>query len=67
MNAQLYSVPCQTGWRRKTFLEWTSIDLSSKLSITCKGNVKYYKSVYHPISTVPVEIGNTVAIFKTYQ
>ena len=58
MSAQIYSVPGQTEGRRKAFLEWTSIDLSSKLSLTCEGNVSYYKSVHHPISTLPVGIGN---------
>ena len=53
--------------RRKTFLEWTSIDLSSKLSLTCGGNLNYYKSVPHPIPTLPVEIGDNLAIFKTNQ
>ena len=48
MSAQVYSAPCQTEERRKTFLEWTSIDLSS----TCGGNVNYYKSVHHPIPTL---------------
>ena len=48
MSAQVYSAPCQTEGRRKTFLEWTSIDLSS----TCGGNVNYYKSVHHPIPTL---------------
>ena len=28
------------------------------------GNVNYYKSVHHPIPTLPVGIGNTLAIFK---
>ena len=37
--------------RRKVFLEWKSIDLSYKLSLTCKGNVSYYKSVHLPIAT----------------
>ena len=53
MSAQVYSVPGQTEGRRKAFLEWTSIDLSSKLSLTCGDNVKYYKSVDHP---VPIQI-----------
>ena len=57
MSAQVYSV---SGQRRKDFLEWTSIDL-------CGGNVNYYKSVHHPILTLPVEIGNTLTIFKTNQ
>ena len=51
MSPQVYSVPCQAEGRRKIFLEWTSIDLSSKLSLTCGGNVNYYKSVHHPIPT----------------
>ena len=45
MSAQVYSVPGSM----KAFLEWTSIDLSSKLSRKCGGNVNYYKSVHHPI------------------
>ena len=51
MFAQVYSVPSQTEGRRKALLEWKSIDLSSKLSLTCEGNVNYYKSVHHPIPT----------------
>ena len=67
MSAQVYSVRGKTEGRRKAFLEWTSIVLSSKLSLTCGGNVNYYKSVHHPIPTLPVGIWNTVAIFKTNQ
>ena len=48
-------------------MEWVSIDLSSKLSLKCGGNVNYYKSVDNPIPTMPVGIGNTQAIFKTNQ
>ena len=51
MNDQVYSVPDQTEGRRKAFLEWTSIDSSSKLSLTSDGNVNYYKSVHHPVPT----------------
>ena len=51
MSAQVYSVPSQTEGRRKALLEWKSIDLSSKLSLTCGRNVNYYKSVRHPIPT----------------
>ena len=51
MSAEVYYVPGQTEWRRKAFLEWASIDLSSKLSLTCRGNVNYYESVHHPIPT----------------
>ena len=47
MSAQVYSVPGQ----RKAFLQWKGINLSSKLSLTCGGNVDYYKSVHHPIPT----------------
>ena len=67
MSAQIYSVHGQTEGRRKTFLEWLSIDLSSKLSLTFWGSVNYYKSVHHPIPTLPVGIGNTLAVFKTNQ
>ena len=67
MSSQVYSVPGQTEERRKTFSEWTSIDLSSKLSFTCGGNFNYYKSVHHPIPTQPVEIRITLAIFKKNQ
>ena len=38
-------------------MEGTSIDLSSKLSFTHGGNVNYYKSIHHAISTLPVEKG----------
>ena len=58
MSVQVYSVPGQTEGRRKAFLEWTIIDLSFKLSLTCGINVNYYKSVHHLISTLPVGIGN---------
>ena len=51
MSAQVYSVPGQTEGRREAFLEWKSIDLSYELSFTCGGNVNYYKSVHHPVST----------------
>ena len=64
MSAQVYFVPDQS---RKTFLEFASIDLSSKLYLTCGGNFKYDKSVHHPIPTLPWEIGNTLAVFKTNQ
>ena len=67
MSARAYSVPGQTEERREAFFEWTSIDLFSKLSLTSGGIVKYYKSVHRPIPTLPVAIGNTLAIFKTNQ
>ena len=51
MSAQVYSVPGQTEGRRKALLEWKSIDLSYELSLTCGGNVNYYKSVHYPIPT----------------
>ena len=67
MSAQVYSVPGQTEGRSKAFLEWKSIDLSHELSLTCGGNVNYYKSVHHPIPTLPVGTGNTLSIFKINQ
>ena len=66
MSAQVYSVPGQTEGRSKAFLEWKSIDLSHELSLTCGGNVNYYKSVHHPIF-ISTRIGNIQAIFKTNQ
>ena len=51
MSAQVYYVPSQTEGRKKNLLEWKGIDLSSKLSLTCGGNVNYYKNVHHPITT----------------
>ena len=43
MSDQVYSVPCQTEGRRKAFLEWTRLDLSSRLSLTHGGNVTIIK------------------------
>ena len=51
MSPQIYFVPGQTEGKRKAFLGWKNIDLSPKLSLTCGGNVNYYKSVHHPIPT----------------
>ena len=51
MSAQVYFFPGQTEVGRKAFFEWTSIDLPSKLSLTCEGNVNYYKFAHHPIPT----------------
>ena len=65
MNSQVYPVPGQNEGRRKAFLEWKSIDLSSKLSPSCGGNVNYYKSVI--ILLLIGGIGNILAIFKTNQ
>ena len=64
MSAQVYFVPSQTEGRWKAFLEWTSIDLSSKPSLTCGISVSYCKSVRHPITTLPVGKGNTLVTFK---
>ena len=35
-------------WEERPFWRWTSIDVSSKLSLACGGNVNYYQSVHHP-------------------
>ena len=48
MSAQLYSVPDQTEKRRTDFLEWKSIDLSCKLSLTCWGNANFIKVLTIP-------------------
>ena len=47
----------------KSFLEGASIDLSSKLSLTCEGNVNHREGVHDPLSTLPVGIENTLVIF----
>ena len=44
---------------RRPFLERARIDLSSKLSLKYGINVNHYKSVHHPLSNMPVRIGNT--------
>ena len=51
MRARVYSVPSQTEGTRKAISEWKSIDVFSKLSLTCGVNVDYYKSVHYPIPT----------------
>ena len=51
MSAHVYSVLGQNEWRRKAFLDWKSISVSSKLSLTCGSNINYYKRVHHPIPT----------------
>ena len=55
----IYSVPGQTEGRRKAFLEWTSIDLYSKLSPTCGGNLT--------ITKVFVILFLLIILFKTNQ
>ena len=62
MSAQEYSVSGHTDGRRKAFLEWTNIDLSSKLSLICGSNVNYYKSVHQPIPTLLVGKGNILSL-----
>ena len=56
MSTQEYAVPGQAEGSRDASLERTSIDLSSKLSITCELNVNYYKAACHPIPILPVGI-----------
>ena len=51
MSAQVYSVSSQTEGRSRAFSEWKSIDLSHEQSLTCGGNISYYKSVHQPIPT----------------
>ena len=67
MSARAYSVLGQTEGRMEAFFEWTRIDLSPKLPLTCGGNGNCYKSVHRPIPTLPVGIGNILEIFKTNQ
>ena len=51
MSAQVYSASGQTKGIRKALWKWKSIDLSYKLSLTCGGNVNYYKNVHHHVPT----------------
>ena len=67
MSAQVYSVPGQTEGRGKAFLEWTSIDSPLNYLLHVGGNINCYKSVHYPIPSLPVGIGNSLAIFKTNQ
>ena len=46
MSDHVYYIPGQTKGRSTAFLEWTSIDFSSKLPLTCGSNVNYFKSVH---------------------
>ena len=62
-----HSVLGQTERGKGAFFEKTSINTSSNLSLACGDNVNYYKTVDHPIPTLPDEVGNTQAIFKTNQ
>ena len=45
-------------------LEGASADLSRKLSLTYDVNINHYNCIHHPLSTLLVGIGNTVAAFK---
>ena len=67
MSVQVYSVSGQTEGRKKSFLEWINMNLSFKLSLTCGGNVNYYKNIHHLIPTLTVVIGITLTIFKANQ
>ena len=64
-ECQVYSLYGQTEGRRKAFLfGGASIYLFLKLSLTYGGKVNRYKSGNHPLSTLPVGIGNTLVAFK---
>ena len=65
MSVQAYSVPGQTEGKRKAFLEWKSIDLSFKLSHTCKVMLTIMKVFI--ILFLFVGIENILAIFKINQ
>ena len=65
MSIQVYSVQAQTEGtegRRKVFWNEQTV-LSTKLSLTSRGDANYYKSVHHPIPALPVGLGNTLTIF----
>ena len=62
MSAQVYSVTGQTEGRMKIFLEWKSIDLSSKHVEVMLTIIKEFI-----IFLLLVAIGNNLPIFKTNQ
>ena len=57
MSARVHSVTGQTEGRNKAFLEWTSINLSFKLSLTCGGNVNI-KGTYPMANVTNVLVKN---------
>ena len=64
----LFQVSPQSSGREDIFEVDSSIaDLLFKQCITHGCNINYYKSVNHPIPTLSVRTGNTLAIFKTNQ
>ena len=67
MSAQECYVTGQTEGRREAFLQLASLDHPLNFLLHKGGNVNYYKSLHHSISTLPVGIGSTLAIFKTNQ
>ena len=44
-----------------------SVQVKSEVKPTDRGNVNCYKSVHHPIPTLPVGTGSTLSIFKINQ
>ena len=50
MSVEVYSVPCQTEGRKKTFLECKSTDLSLNYLIHV-GTMTIIISAHHPIAT----------------
>ena len=52
---------------RKGFFELGKKQIYSLnyLLLICMGNVNYYKSVHHPVPTLPVGTGSTLSTFKT--
>ena len=54
LNRKQWKKGLLIGNLRRTFCpwpDWSSINVSSKLSLTYVGNVNYYVSVHHPIPT----------------
>ena len=65
MSAQYILFLSKLKEEGRSFLGEASIDSSSKLSLTYGVDINHYKSVLHPLSTLPLGIGNTLVAFKT--
>ena len=64
-----FKMCAQVKWERRPFWSGQEAEIYplNYLLPTYKGNIYYYSSVDHPIPTLPVETGSTLAIFKINQ
>ena len=70
ISKQLFcQMSAQVKWEGRPFWSGQEAYIYSLnyLLPTYRGNVNYYKSVHHPIPTLPVGTGSTQSIFKINQ